>query len=450
MAFRQKWRFFLLTCFVLTIVIIYLTHPIRRKSTRLPLLSEINTGSPSTTGTPNNTSTRDTPVTLFVRMAGKLEKYRMRYYCYLFRTTVLYWPPSFGKTTVLLDEESEQDHVFGEKIAQQNKKHFPDHKLEILYESLPKDETTLAGFPGNIRPRGYSRQLWSSFFIDLYTNDSIVGWMDTDAAFMTPVTKSMIFSSTKLRVLGSECSMSSLGDSWVKSWVHTTQLALGLPMVVDFMTYFPAYIYRDTFTHCRGYILKRFNTSDFDEAFRKFHTTYLCPVCIILSYAWYFERDRYDWNLKICSDLTKYNKRFPTGHAIGPEHMEAILSEPSAAYHVPYGKFLSSNVRISYCLSHRAVGNKLKLCANHSMSLTDNLVLLNHDLQRVKSLGRRGFAEKSLCTGNNTDFCLRVLERHYNQVALEIKQKGRKLEWRNVETVEKLANDVDIKCKPLS
>ena len=47
-------------------------------------------------------------------------------------------------------------------------------------------------------PRGYNMQLWSSFFIDQYTNDSIIAWMDIDTAFLTPITKSTIFADTKL------------------------------------------------------------------------------------------------------------------------------------------------------------------------------------------------------------------------------------------------------------
>ena len=42
-------------------------------------------------------------MTLFVRMAGKLKEHRTAFYCDLFRTAVLFWPASFGKTVVVLD-----------------------------------------------------------------------------------------------------------------------------------------------------------------------------------------------------------------------------------------------------------------------------------------------------------------------------------------------------------
>ena len=275
-------------------------------------------------------------ITLFVRMAGKLKKHRTRFYCELFRTAVLFWPASLGKTVVVLDEESKQDHVFANNLTRQIKQHFPDRKLKLMYESLLRDESVL-NFAGSPKPPGYNRQLWSSFFIDLYTDDPIVAWMDTDTAFVTPITQSTIFNGSRLRILGSECSSEVIG--LVESWARTTKRALGLPMVANFMTYFPVYLFRDTFTHCREFILKRFNTDNFEEAFKTFYdgTQFLSPVVIILSYAWFFERERYDWNLKICSNLASYNKRFPIGHKIAPHHVtESILSQPQTAYHVPY------------------------------------------------------------------------------------------------------------------
>ena len=386
-----------------------------------------------------NSSTPNIPsITLFVRMAGKVKTYRTRFYCDLFRTAVLFWPASFGKTVVALDDESVVDHVYANNLTCQIKQHFPDRKLEVAFESLPKNPSVL-NFEGAHKRAGYNRQLWSSFFIDLYTNDSIIAWMDTDVAFLSPVTKATIFNGSKIRILGSECSMES---KWVRiSWSRATENALGLPMVADFMTYFPVYIYRDTFTHCREYILKRFNTNNFEEAFQKiFHGNGMSPVSVVISYAWFFERDRYDWNLKLCSELKSYNRRLPGGHKITPQDIEDILSQPQTAFHVPYAKEpLFLNTLISYCLSHKAAGNLQAMCSNHSVSLADNFVLFYHDLQRITP-------GKTPCTGNKTtEHCLKVLDGHYNQVGLDIK-KGRKIQWKDFETVTTLAKEVGIIC----
>ena len=455
---RITCRFILLSCFISSVVILYLIAmdlikddsqliDDRPKYARFSLNNSSSTSESQAITTVPSSSITSPSISLFVRMAARLEKHRYRYYCDLLRTTVLYWPPSYGKTVVVLDEESEVDHVFAQNITRLNREHFPDYKLEVLFEPLPKDNNVLA-FPGMPKPPGYNRQLWSSFFIDLYTNDSIVGWVDGDVAFVTPVTKSSIFDGPKLRVIGWDCSRP---DPWVESWARTTEEALGLPYVADFVGPFPIYIYRDTFTNCREHILKRFNTTNFEEVFKKFYQGKgeVCPVSTVVSYAWYFERNRYDWNLKICSDLTEYNKRFPDGHKIGPEHMEWVLSEPQTTFHVPYGEFLIANILTSYCLSHEAAGNKLDICANRQFSLSDNFVLLHHNLERISPKNRHRVILPKPCEGEISSFCLKVLERHYKQVGLELKQNARKLDWGDLKTVEKLAGDFDIKCKPI-
>ena len=384
-------------------------------------------------------TTKETPntsISLFVRMSGKRPDHRERYLCNVFRTAVLFWPPSFGNFVIALDEESQEDHEFAEKLKTQAHKYFPDRKLEFFYEPLPKKQDTLA-FQGSPKPAGYNRQLWSSFFIDLLSNDTVIAWMDSDSAFFTPVTKSTIFNGTKLRVLGTSC---TLQYPWVHTWARTTQLALGLPFVVDFMTYFPVYMYRDTVTHCREHILKHLNTTNFEEAFRMFYKGLISPVSVILSYAFYFERDRYDWNFKICNDLAEYNKRFPSGQTIAPEHVQNVLTEPQTGYHGWAGPGFSKNTLASYCLSHKAAGNNLDICSNRTFSPSDNLIFFVHDLQ----VGNRNHP----CKGNITQTCLQVLERHYNQVGLEI-QQGRNLEWSNLETADKLSREFDVTCKPI-
>ena len=57
--------------------------------------------------------------------------------------------------------------------------------------------------------------------------------------------------------------------------------------------------------------------------------------------------------IEITGNLKEYNKKFPKGHAIGPEHARDILSEPQTAFHVPYEMWLWPKVLVSYCLSHR-------------------------------------------------------------------------------------------------
>ena len=83
-----------------------------------------------------------TLIRLFVRMVGKLKEQRIqrtRFYCDLLRIAVLFWPAKFRKTVVVLDEESDQDHIFVNNSTSQIKQHFPNRKLAVAFESLPKD-----------------------------------------------------------------------------------------------------------------------------------------------------------------------------------------------------------------------------------------------------------------------------------------------------------------------
>ena len=81
------------------------------------------------------------------------------------------------------------------------------------------------------------------------------------------------------------------------------------------------------------------------------------------------------------------------------------------------------------------------MCSNHSVSLAKNFVLsFYHDLQRITP-------GETPCTANKkTEHCLKVLDRHYKQVGLEI-IKGRKIQWKDLERVETLAKGVGIICE---
>ncbi|XP_028398319.1 uncharacterized protein LOC114521944 [Dendronephthya gigantea] len=387
-------------------------------------------------------STKAGNVSLFVRMTGRTD-HRTRFYCIFFKTIVVFWPPSLGKIVVALDQESQEDHEFDKQLKQQTNQYFPEYDIEVKYEPLPKDKKVL-DFPRRLKSPGYNRQLWSSFFIDKFSNDSIIAWMDNDASLIIPVTQSAILNGTKVRVVGSCCNGKRYG--WVKSWAKTTQLAIGFPMIADFMIYFPVYFYRDTVTHCRSHILKRFNTTNFAEAFKKFYHTgtgYLSPVSVILSYAWYFERERYDWSLEICEDLAKYNKFLPNGHKLEPKHT-SVLRQPHTGGH---GVLTSDHPlrrvpKISFCQAQKVAGNTPEMCRNYSASdMKDLLMLFNHDshYSRIK-------AGKTQCTGKYEKYCLRILENYHRDIGREIKSAKRKIVWKNIETVTKIAQEAGISC----
>ena len=218
-----------------------------------------------------------------------------------------------------------------------------------------------------------------------------------------------------------------MGISWVKSWAQTTEKAIGFPQLVDFMTYFPVYIYRDNFIHCREYTLKRFNTDNFEKALRNStiqeqELVTFPLVSVVISYAWYFEKDRYNWNLQICGDLNTYNNRLPEGHKIQPEHVKDVLTQQQTAYHGPLNadQFYAKAISITFCLSQAAAGRKLAMCEKHSSSDINYLLnLFNADKHSHRRKIPHPCAGKDL--GESTKSCLDNLERHIEKIEAEIR-----------------------------
>ena len=168
----------------------------------------------------------EAPVTLFMRMTGLHIK---RFYCDFLRTAVLFWPASYGKLVLVFDQESSLDH----KLANILERQFIETLLKLPW---PKRDT------------GYNRQIWSSFFNDLYTNDTVIAWVDSDTAFSSSVTRNSMYNGTRLRVIGTDCTL--LRADFARRCAKSAEISIGLPAVADFMLHFPVYIYRDTYANC--------------------------------------------------------------------------------------------------------------------------------------------------------------------------------------------------------
>ncbi|XP_046855599.1 uncharacterized protein LOC124448696 [Xenia sp. Carnegie-2017] len=372
---------------------------------------------------------------LFIRLTGM---HIERFYCDFLRTMVLFWPASYGNLVVVLDEESELDHKLAEIMKDHFTKYFPRRNLKIFYEALPNGHETLLKMPWPKRDTGYNRQIWSSFYNDLYTNDTVIAWVDSDTAFSASVTHRSMFNGTRLRVIGTDCTL--LHAEFARQCDRAIFLALGRQAVGDFMLHFPIYIYRDTFTNCRKYLINRYKARDFEEVYRNISANgYICPVSLVLNYAWHFERERYDWNLKICSaSLDEYNKRFETKAAIRPSDIREILSDPQLSVHTGEpGSALDSAQLIltSYCLSNKEAGIKAKHCVNESdYEINNSLILFKY-----------GRAPET-CVGDMVEVCLKILRQHYCLVGSEIKSKKRRMNWSDVVLVEDLVYDVNGSC----
>ncbi|XP_022111416.1 uncharacterized protein LOC110990648 [Acanthaster planci] len=382
---------------------------------------------------PNLPVTQDQTLTLTLRMAA-VPKLIQRMYCDFLRSAVLFWSPKLGHISMILDKESAADHRLAARLSQQE--HAFGVNFDFIYEPLPNDISILE----IEKDRGYGRQLWSSFFMDLYINAPIIAWTDTDGMFTTPVTPENIFNGHRLRVV----TFSYWSLSRMHGWDTTTKLATGMNLAADFMSYFPVYIWRDTIRNCRKHILDHMNVSNFADAFKKMKVknARVSPVNIILNYAYYFEHDRYDWHLDVNNNLEAYNsKHVQPGFEIKPnETVPDVRVTVHAGVH-----FLIKGphpMLQGYCIAKRYVGTPSAACKRFenvtNFQLFEFVVAKHHTLNHLATW----------CSpeGDGRKDCSRRIEAHYKNVGRYYNLGWFDLDMRRVSAVEKAAALGNVTC----
>ncbi|XP_022092264.1 uncharacterized protein LOC110980175 [Acanthaster planci] len=223
-------------------------------------------------------------------------------------------------------------------------------------------------------------------------------------------------------------------------WYKATQLALGKDMVADFMTHFPAYIWRDTITNCRNHMLKHMKVTRLDDAFPKL-VDLVSPVNVIFNYAYYFENDRYDWHLDVNKDLAAYNlKQLPRGVNIKPS--ETLPEVRVTVHETYYRKPKERNPLLQgYCVAKRYVGPLPANC-----QAFENVI----NFQLFEFGWFPGIIQSHISTWCGSDEgrrdCVRRLEAHYKNVKTYYNLGWFDLNLRRVRAVEKLAAQENTSC----
>jgi hypothetical protein len=428
------------------------------------------------------------PMTLFVRMSGTMSKHRRRWYCTFFRSTALFWNIAFtNRIILLLDDEVPTDHEFGTTLSHQVAQEFPEFQLQVKYEPVPKDKFLLSKKSGQEkRPLGYRRQLYSSFLTDQYIGEDVgmlIVFMDNDAMFFSPVTLSSILDAyNRPRVFGSDC---TYPREHVTKWYQSTIDILGFPMISDFMSYFPVYIYADTIRNCRQYLLTRFGggnasssttTPTFEEIYPLISPPgrNMSPVCVLLSYAWYFERERYSWSFEVCDYPSKRNGAIANPqHYMGSDDVTETLPVPQTAFHKPYAIDESKVAHMTYCFAAlyllNATGRSDTL--HRPLHLQHPLQLAADCLDKQRQQRRFRYTWMHLyvlfvpnlqymyqkdvapprCKGANEFDCIARLDRHFQEYAQEVQQEHRPpLDWSRTDRVSAMAQQAwNITCSPI-
>ena len=210
---------------------------------------------------------------------------------------------------------------------------------QFIYEKEPlrKEEfiKMMEKTPYKHRGYGYTLQLYSFFIMDQYFKENdIIAYTDVDAPFTMPVVDESIMDDNGRLIVKAFNSFNKIRNpAHVKPWIETTLFAIGKPMVADFMTFFPTYFFVRTIRNCREYIMHRHNVSSFEEFFITFKKIY-CPVNIVYSYAYYFERDSYAWHIDPWPDsFTVFNQHLPKENKL---RKEDTLPEIHETVHAKY------------------------------------------------------------------------------------------------------------------
>ncbi|XP_022111678.1 uncharacterized protein LOC110990902 [Acanthaster planci] len=369
--------------------------------------------------------TKSKNLTLTIRMAA-VPKIVSLLYCVLLRSAALFWSPRYGPISLILDAESERDHQLAAKLRRHEQA--LGMQFDISYEPLPADADTI--FHSTMRSMGYCRQLWSSFFTDMYVSADVVAWIDTDNMFFSPVTPENIFNGGRIRVLG----VPLVGTRWERLVSDSVKTAIGWKTIARFPN-FPIYLWRDTITNCRNHILKTLNVSRFGDAFVKIYPQgkKICPSDLILTYAYYFEHNRYSWHIDVKKQsLAKYNQhQVPAGFEIRGNETEPGFLQ--VATHKKYNFMFQG-----FCIAKRYVGT---LPANCKMY--ENTTNFQHFSAIYNHL-------KTWCApGRGRAKCARLIEAHYQNFAGYYRSRLMDLDLQRVLAVEEEAKKENISCSKI-
>ena len=270
----------------------------------------------------------------------------------LLPSTAIFWPQSEGELILVFDEA---EHTKENLPIIRDIQRLPPHSA-VAFEALPK-----AFWNRN----GYSVQIWSTFYMDLYTDAPYVSIVDTDAAFITvPVREELVDVQGRPKVIGY---IGRVGNTefWNKNSPRSTKKMIGRIEIANFMSNWPMVIKRSHLPLLREHVRTHMGTSTFTEAFEKgcIHesTGTLCSQQnVIFNYLLYFHREEYVWSFQEESEMDR--RWFKTNAVLRTPHYLPILPSNNTPYirlaiHIKYCQICPSFailMRRGYCRALKA------------------------------------------------------------------------------------------------
>ena len=296
---------FLVLCFA-ALCILYLIKNYRsiHWSSKQPTFREKLTALPNGQINP----WQNIPSLELVVRTNSLPAFIRKYSTWFLKSLKLFWPEHQLNLTLVLDDESKQDHATGTRLS-----HMWPHP-KVAYRK-PGDPSTYA----HVQRR---RMFLSYFYPEEYVSTEFVGFVDTDTMFITVVTPEMLF------VDGKPTVQARIGQSYFQvhqeCWSDVTEYFIGRKEALQCMTYFPVIFKVQHVVEFRKFAEKKFG-KPFHEIFKKSFDfpnplvpggDCFCQYSVICNYVWYYHRDEYDFHLQMA----------PNGEWIGDHHRESQQS----------------------------------------------------------------------------------------------------------------------------
>ena len=147
--------------------------------------------------------------------------------------------------------------------------------------------------PSTYYRKGYDRQQLVMFWADNFTDNEYVGFIDSDAAFITYVDREDLFENGK-PVVNARSGLRSMRDVST-SWAAASFEATGVLEPFKCMSYFPVIVKLSHLKEMRDHIANRYNCT-FDEAFlHNISRTAYSQFGVMCTYLYAFKRDEYTW-----------------------------------------------------------------------------------------------------------------------------------------------------------
>jgi hypothetical protein len=205
------------------------------------------------------------------------------------QTYLFFWPVELSKTSLVLvyDKEDEaSEHV---RILNGTINEIKQHRdVEIQMKSMPQSPYYRGG---------HDRQQYLMFWADNYSNSEYIGYVDSDAAFITYVDREDLFEDEK-PVVNARSGFHAANDG-TNNWSIGTYNTLKVLEPFRCMAYFPFIIHRKHLQEMREYISQLHNMSFGEVFYQIMSSNSFSQFNVMCTYLYYHHRDEYKWYVQI-------------------------------------------------------------------------------------------------------------------------------------------------------